>query len=249
MKRLKTRRGSKGAFNAPSFSESFNESVLFKPDSAGPLSHGHGFSIECDPCVASSVVVLFKHRRPPTIFRRIPNRIVNSVKRQTVWALSHVSQEVVKYKPSVRYGDSTPPIVLIILVTRIKTALLHCRPRLIGRSLCSSRSMPVPRQTNFVLAMANFHVSSTYLRNKSLSLLPTKIAFEESLHISVEIDGVSKKCKAPEPSSGLYIFVFWHSSHSDIIREVGHPSNGYGQRENDMDRLKTAYESAGGTYA
>lgn len=81
------------------------------------------------------IISLLFRRGPTAIGWFIVTVVVYAVKRRSLWALSHVGDEVDKVKPSFAEGDSTTAVPVKTFVAWALAPFLHGNPGIVCRSM------------------------------------------------------------------------------------------------------------------
>lgn len=76
----------------------------------------------------ASIMPLFKHRSPSTIFRAIGAVVINTLNCHSLGSDTHVSNKIFKVMPRGADINTASPIIFKVLIIGIITAVQHCRP-------------------------------------------------------------------------------------------------------------------------
>jgi len=101
-----------------------------------------------DESVAPRIPSLLRTSGPATIFGEVPKRVVDPIERCSVRALTHIREKSIEHFPSIADGNTSPAVVLEILIVRVRTSGNHCLPRYVRSSFAHavqglSRSLEV----------------------------------------------------------------------------------------------------------
>ena len=122
-------RFSKSSLCGPVFFESITYEAIINTEPFTQLGNASSAPKHCNDSVVSAVPVLFFDGGPLAVLRRVVSIIVNSVKRFSVWLLSHVSNEVLKLLPTFTNSDSTTTVIREGFVSRIAASVMHPAPK------------------------------------------------------------------------------------------------------------------------
>lgn len=129
-------RSCEGVGRFPSQSQPCAENVVANSNPLRPLNHSGGFAIKRDASAVASVPSLLLGRGPLAVLWAIVSVVVLALNAQSVWALSHIGQEVCEgLTPSI--ANTYPPgsVSRPVTVIGIVAAPLHVHPSNVGSGI------------------------------------------------------------------------------------------------------------------
>lgn len=108
-----------------------------------PLSNGFCLAFMGNESVSSTISRLLFRRSPAAILRRVISPVLSAIKSFSLWALTHVSEKVLKRVPSFTESYTLAPVVRESIIVRIITPRTHASPSAIGRCCAIVRSSTV----------------------------------------------------------------------------------------------------------
>lgn len=100
------------------------------------------------------VPVLLLRRGPTTVTRLVVAIRIDPIERMAGWPFAHVGkegQEAVIVKPPITDPDTSPAVMWVSDVLRVRAARLHRSPALVGAAAVAVRSSPVPVSPKLVV--------------------------------------------------------------------------------------------------
>lgn len=121
-------RFSENAMNRPTRFYTIKNGCFYNSRIFSPLRKCFCLPIEFYPMVIAAVVVLFLACSPSAVFRRIAKGVINSVKRFSMWRLSHICKEIFKFIPALTNCYPSTTVIWICSMLRIIASLQHAIP-------------------------------------------------------------------------------------------------------------------------
>lgn len=143
MSTLRVDRFGQYAIGIPSITDATPDGVWRHIEFACPFRDCHSLTIHRQRMVDPGVVALFDFGSPTAIVRLVVAVIVDAVKRMTVWAHTHVVEEILeRFTPSGANLNTTCAVVLIFAAIRVVAATYHLvvggAQWMIGQSMSSA---------------------------------------------------------------------------------------------------------------
>jgi len=149
-----------GLFHRPACFQTMLDSPMRSTDQDCPFSENFCFTVDSEPAVLSSIVLVLCSCGPMAITRLIRSIIINAIKFQSWRAWPHIT--VKRFKaifPRIANRYSTPTIIFVTSVAWIKTALLHGDPAHVFAAISGAPRLSVlslKYSTTLVPAQVNF---------------------------------------------------------------------------------------------